>query len=63
MAKHTCVPNPRTVDHFPAGDSRAPRHAERVAGQQQAAGHPEAHTHYDASRDAFTVVVSDGGAQ
>jgi hypothetical protein len=63
VAEHTCTPDPRAVDAYPAGDPRGSIHAERAADDQRAAGHPEAHTHYDPARDAFTVVISGGGAQ
>lgn len=60
MARHSCVPTPRTVDSFPAGDPRGVNHAEWAAGEQRADGHPEAHVHYNAAADSFTVVVSGG---
>jgi hypothetical protein len=58
--KHNCVPSPRTVDSFPAGDPRGVNNAEWAAGEQRAGGHPEAHVHYDAPTDAFAVVVNGG---
>lgn len=44
---------------YPAGNPRAERIAEWIAGEQRAEDHPDAHVEYDPRRDAFIVVAVD----
>ena len=45
------------IASYAAGNPRAERIAEWIAGERRAGDHPDAHVEYDPDRDDFTVVA------